>query len=41
MNEAFACQYNFPYYELKNPKIVDVINGYPISSGDITEYIEV
>jgi hypothetical protein len=41
MNEAFACQYNFPRYQLKNPKTVEVIDGRPISSGDITEYVEV
>jgi hypothetical protein len=40
MNEAFACQYNFPCYQLKNPKTVEVIDGCPISSGDITEYVE-
>jgi hypothetical protein len=41
MNEAFACQYNFPCYQLKNPKTVEVIDGHPISSGDITEYVEI
>jgi hypothetical protein len=41
MNEAFACQYNIPCYQLKNPITVEVIDGYPISSGDITEYVEV
>jgi hypothetical protein len=41
MNEAFARQYNFPRYQLKNPKIVEVIAGHPMSSGDITEYVEV
>jgi hypothetical protein len=41
MNEAFTCQYNFPPYQLKNQKTVKVIDGYPISSGNITEYIEV
>jgi hypothetical protein len=41
MNEAFTCQYNFPYYQLKNPKTVDIINSHPISSGNITEYVEV
>jgi hypothetical protein len=41
MNEAFTCQYKFPHYELKNPKTVDVINGHPISSGNIAEYIKV
>jgi hypothetical protein len=41
MNEAFACQHNFPHYQLKIPKTVEVIDGRPISSGDITEYVEV
>jgi hypothetical protein len=41
MNEALACQYNFPRYQLKNPKTVEVIDGRPISSGDITEYVAV
>jgi hypothetical protein len=41
MNEAFARQHNFPRYQLKNPKTVQVIDGHPISLGDITEYIEV
>jgi hypothetical protein len=41
MNEAFACQYNFPYDQLKIAKIVKVIDGHPISSGNITEYVEV
>jgi hypothetical protein len=41
MNEAFARQHNFPRYQLKNPKTVEVIDGCPISSGDITKYVEV
>jgi hypothetical protein len=41
MSEAFACQHNFPRYQLKNPKTVRVIDSRPISSGDITEYVEV
>jgi hypothetical protein len=41
MNDAFVCQHNFPRYQLKNPKTVEVIDGCPISSGDITEYIEI
>jgi hypothetical protein len=41
MNEAFTHQHNFPHYQLKNPKTVEVIDGCPISLGDITEYIEV
>jgi hypothetical protein len=41
MNEAFAYQYNFPHYQLKIPKTVEVIDGHRISSGDITQYVEV
>jgi hypothetical protein len=41
MNEAFARQYNFPCYQLKNPKTVEVIDGCLICSGDITEYAEI
>jgi hypothetical protein len=41
MNDKFACQHNFPCYQLKTPKTVEVINGRPISSGDITEYIHI
>jgi hypothetical protein len=41
MNEALAYQYNFPHYQLKNPKTVEVIDGCPISLGDIMEYVEV
>jgi hypothetical protein len=41
MNEAFTYQYNFPHYPLKNPKTVEVINSYPISLGNIIEYVEV
>jgi hypothetical protein len=41
MNEAFAHQHNFPRYQLKNPKTVEVIHGHPISSGNITAYVEV
>jgi hypothetical protein len=41
MNEAFARQHHFPHYQLKKPKTAQVIDGHPISSGDITEYVEV
>jgi hypothetical protein len=41
MNEAFTCQHNFPCYQLKNPKTVEVIDHHPISLGNITEYVEV
>jgi hypothetical protein len=41
MNDEFAYQYNFPYYQLKTPKTIEVINRQPISSGDITEYVHI
>jgi hypothetical protein len=41
MNEAFTHQYYFPRYQLKNSKTVEVIDGRPISLGDITAYVEV
>ena len=34
--EGFARQYQIPQIQLKKPRIVEVINGSPISSGDIT-----
>jgi hypothetical protein len=40
INEAFACQYNFPYYKLQNLKIVEVLYSHPISFGNITEYVK-
>jgi hypothetical protein len=41
MNEAFTCQHNFPHYQLKNPKTVEVTDGCPISLGDIMEYVKI
>jgi hypothetical protein len=41
MIEDFAGQSNFPHYQLKDPKIVNVIHGGPITSSDIIEYIYV
>jgi hypothetical protein len=41
MNEALTCQHNFPHHQLKTLKTVEVIDGRPISSGDITEYVEI
>jgi hypothetical protein len=41
MNDELACQHNFPRYQLKNPKTIEVIDGRPISSSDITEYIHI
>jgi hypothetical protein len=41
MNDEFTRQHNFPRYQLKTPKTVEVIDGRPISSGDITEYVHI
>jgi hypothetical protein len=41
MNDEFPHQHNFPHYQLKTPKTVEVIDAQPISSSDITEYIYV
>jgi transposase InsO family protein len=41
MNDEFACQHNFHRYQLKTPKTIEVIDGRPISSSDITEYIHI
>jgi hypothetical protein len=41
MNKALAHQHNFYHYQLKNPKTVKVINSYPISLGDIMDYVEI
>jgi hypothetical protein len=41
MSDTFRCQYNFPHYQLKHPKTIEVIDGRPISSSEITEYVEV
>jgi hypothetical protein len=40
-NKAFAHQYNFPCYQLKNTNTVVVIDSHAISLGNITEYVEV
>jgi hypothetical protein len=39
MNDEFTRQHNFPCYQLKTPKTIEVIHRWPISSGDITKYI--
>jgi hypothetical protein len=41
MNDEFTCQHNFPHYQLKTPKTIEVIDRRPISSSDITEYIHI
>jgi hypothetical protein len=41
MNDEFARQHNFPYYQLKTPKTIEVIDRRPFSSGDITEYVHI
>ena len=35
MDENFARQHNFPKYELRTPRPLDVIDGRPIASGDV------
>ena len=41
MDENFARQYNLPKYELRTPGPLDVIDGRPIASGDVTHMVEV
>ena len=41
INEAFARQHNFPKFEVRIPRAVDVIDGTPISGGDITHIVKV
>jgi hypothetical protein len=41
MNDEFTRQYNFPHYQLKTPKTVEVIDRQPISYGDITTYVHI
>jgi hypothetical protein len=41
MNDKFTRPHNFPHHQLKTPKTIEVIDGRPISSSNITEYIHV
>jgi hypothetical protein len=41
MNDEFARQHNFHHYQLKTAKTIEVNDGRPISSGDITKYIHI
>jgi hypothetical protein len=41
MDKAFSCKQNVPHYQLKNPRTVTVINGDLISSGNITDYVNI
>ena len=41
IDEAFAREYNFPKFELRIPCAVDVIDGRPITGGDITHVVNV
>ena len=36
VDEEFACQHQITRFQLKIPRIVEVIDGRPIASGDIT-----
>jgi hypothetical protein len=41
MNDKFTCLHNFPHHQLKTPNTIEVIEGQPISSSNITEYIHI
>ena len=41
MDENFARQPNLPKYELRTPGPLDVIDGRPIASGDVTYMVKV
>ena len=41
VDEEFAHQQNFPLSTLKTPQVVEVIDGRPISSGDITQIAKI
>ena len=41
MDENFACQHNLPRYELRTSRALDVIDGQPIASGDVTHMVKV
>src|SRR4051794_4784127 len=36
MDQDFACRHEFPLYELRTPRDLDVVDGRPIESGQIT-----
>jgi predicted aspartyl protease len=41
MDQDFACHHQIPFQELKEKRQVEVINGRPIESGDITHIAKV
>ena len=41
IDENIARQYNLPKFELRTPRPLDVIDGRPIASGDITHMVKV
>ena len=41
VDEQFARQHNLPRYQLRVPRALEVIDGRPISSGDITEVVRI
>jgi len=41
IDKAFAERYNFPLFELKEPRPWTVIDGQPVSSGAITQIIKI
>ena len=40
IDEDFTCQHNLSLYELKTPQALEVIDGHPILSGDITHIVK-
>ena len=41
MDENFGRQHNLPKYGLRTPKPLDVIDGRPVGSGDVTQMMKV
>jgi len=41
IDETFAHHHNFPLFPMKNPRVLEVIDGRPISSGAITHLARV
>ena len=41
IDENFARQHNLPKYKLRTPRPLDVIDGRPIASGDVTHMVKV
>ena len=41
IDDNFPCQNNLPKHELRTPRPLDVIDGRPIASGDVTHMVKV